>query len=98
MALFIMPNFMCQHGLKFRLGQLRHQRVEQNDFTKTPEPCEEGVRVARAFAAVHQFDAARRKIGALRQRKQAFAQCSLRQWCELVEKGHDDCRSSEQQK
>src|SRR6202035_2769264 len=59
MALFIMPNFMREHRFQFRLCQLRHERIEQNDFATTPEPCEEGVRVARAFAAVHQFDAAR---------------------------------------
>ena len=92
-----MANFMREHGFQFRLGELRDQCVEQNDFSKTSEPGEEGVGVARAFAAVHHLDAARGKTGALRQCKQALAQCSFRQRRELVEERHDDRRRDEQQ-
>ena len=92
-----MPNFMRQHGLQFRLGELRHEGVEQNDFSKTPEPCEERVGVARAFAAIHHFDTARGKVGALCQSKEALAQCSFRQRRELVEQRHDHRRRDEQQ-
>src|SRR6266511_2108289 len=45
MALFVMANFMRKDGFHFRLCKLRDQCVEQNDFSKTPEPGEEGVGV-----------------------------------------------------
>ena len=96
-ALFVMANFMREHGFQFRLGELRDQCVEQDNFSKTSEPGEEGVGVARAFAAIHHLDAARGKIGALRQCKEALAQRSFRQRCELVEERHDDRRRDEQQ-
>jgi len=96
-ALFVMPNFVCEHGFHFRLGELREECIEQDDFSKTSEPSEEGVRVARAFAAIHYLDAARGKVSALRECKQALAQRSFRQRCELVEERHDDNRRDEQQ-
>ena len=93
-----MANFMREHRFQFRFRKLRDKCVEQDNFSKTSEPGEEGVGVARTFAAIHHLDAARGKIGALRQRKQAVAQCSFWQPCELIEKRHDDRRSNEQQK
>src|SRR6266487_3587367 len=81
-ALFVMPNFMCEHGFQFRLGELREECIEQDDFSKTSEPSEEGVRVARAFAAIHYLDAARGKVSVLRECKQTLAQRSFRQRCE----------------
>src|SRR5215216_2823996 len=36
-ALFVMANFMCQHGFQFRLGELRDKCVEQDAFSKTSE-------------------------------------------------------------
>src|SRR5262249_61363214 len=93
--LFVMPDFMRQHGFQFCLGELPDEGVEQDDFSETSEPGEKGVRVTRAFAAVHYLDAARGKTGALRQRKETLAQCSFGQWCEFVEKRHDDRRRHE---
>src|SRR5436309_8184270 len=84
-ALFIVANFMRKHGFQFRLGELRDKCVEQDNFSKTSESGEEGVGVARAFAAIHHLDAARWKIGALRQCKEALAQPALRQRRERVE-------------
>src|SRR5205823_9925164 len=84
-ALFVMSNFMREHGFQFRFGELRDESIEQHDFSKTSEPGEEGVRVARAFAAIHCLDAARGKFGALCECKQALAQRSFRQRYELVE-------------
>src|SRR5439155_16601156 len=85
-AFFVMTNFMCQHGFQFRLAQLCNECVKQYDFSKATEPGEEGVGVARTFAAIHHLDAARWKVGALRQCKEALAQGSFRQRCEPVEK------------
>src|SRR5260370_19115544 len=65
-ALFVMANFMREHRFQFRFGKLRDECVEQDNFSKTSQPGEEGVGWARAFAAIHHFDAARGKIGALR--------------------------------
>src|SRR5260370_18323845 len=65
-ALFVMANFMREHRFQFRFGKLRDECVEQDNFSKTSEPGEKGVGVARAFAAIHCFDAARGKMGALR--------------------------------
>src|SRR6266487_4655385 len=95
-ALFIVANFMRKYGFQFRLGELRDECVEQDNFSKTSESGKEGVGVTRAFAAIH-LDAARGKIRALRQRKEAFAQRSFRQRCELVEKRHNHRRRNEQQ-
>src|SRR6184192_3322063 len=78
---FCNGRFMRKHRFQFRLVELRDERVEQDDFSKSSEPGKEGVGVARAFAAVHHIDAARGKICALRQSEQAPAQCSLRQRC-----------------
>src|SRR6266540_2725779 len=97
-ALFIMANLMREHGLQLWVGELRDESIEQDDFSKTPEPGKEGVGMARAFAPIHHFDAARGKVGALCQCKEALAQCSFRQRCELVEKRHDDRGRNEQYK
>ena len=88
---------MREHGFQFGFGELRDKCVEQNDFSKTSEPGEESVGMARAFTAIHHLDAARGKIGPLRQCKEVLAQRSFRQRCELVEKRHDDRRRDEQQ-
>src|SRR5438034_8017155 len=45
-ALFVVANFMRKNGFHFRLGELRDQCIEQNDFSKTCEPGEEGVGMA----------------------------------------------------
>src|SRR5216117_1218401 len=42
-ALFIMANFMREHGFQFGLAELRDECVEQDDFSKTSEPCEERI-------------------------------------------------------
>src|SRR5882724_5813818 len=96
-AFFVMANFMREHGFQLRVGELRDECVEQNDFSKTSEPGEEGVGMARALAAIHCVDTARGKIGALCQCKEALAQRSVWQWREFVEKRHDHCRRDEQQ-
>src|SRR5437867_6922628 len=96
-AFFVMANFMRENGFQFGFGELRYECVEQDDFSKTSEAGEEGVRVARAFAAIHHLDAARGKIGALRECKKALAQRPFRQRCELVEEWHDDSRRDEQE-
>src|SRR4029077_13353170 len=49
-TLFIMANFMRKHVFQFRLGELGDESIEQYDFSKTSEPGEEGVGVARASA------------------------------------------------
>src|SRR5207247_9381452 len=71
-ALFVMPNFVCEHGFHFRLGELRDVCVEQDDFSKTSEPSEEGVRVARAFAAINYLDDASEKVTTLRESEQGL--------------------------
>ena len=86
---------MREYGFQFRLAELRDKRIKQDDFSKTSEPGEEGIGMARAFTAIHHVNAARRKTGALRQCKEALSQSSLGQRRELVEKGHDDCRCDE---
>src|SRR4030095_9709756 len=91
-ALFVMANFMREYGFQLRRGELCDQCVEQHDFSKTSNAGEEGVGVARAFTAVHNFDAARGKMGTLRESKEALAQLSFGQRRELVEKRHDDRR------
>src|SRR4030095_14071513 len=58
-ALFVMSNFMPEYGFQSRLRELRDECIKQDDFSKTSEPGEEGVGVARAFAAIHYLDAAR---------------------------------------
>src|SRR5207248_3595663 len=94
-----MPDFVCEHRFQFWLGKLGYECVEKDNFAKTSEPGEEGVGVMRPFAAVHYFDAPGWKIGAPRQRKEAFAQGgTLRQRRELVEERHDHRRGDEQQK
>src|SRR5215831_3082520 len=52
-ALFVMPNFMREHRFHFRVGELRDECVEQDDFSKSSKPGKEGVGVARALAAIH---------------------------------------------
>src|SRR5258708_34469108 len=69
-ALFVMANFMREDGFHFRLGELCDQCLEQNDFSKTSEPGEEGVGMTRAFAAIHHLDPAGRKASPSRHRKQ----------------------------
>src|SRR6266702_3141085 len=96
-ALFVMADFMRKHRFQFRLVELRDECVEEDDFSKSSEPGEERIGVARAFAAVHHIDAARGKICALRQCEKAPAQRSLRQRCELVEQRHDYRRRDQQQ-
>src|SRR6266540_69555 len=91
-ALFVMANFMREHGFQLRLGELCDQCVKQDDFSKSSESSEEGVGVSRAFAAIHHLDAARGKTSAPRQHKQPLAQLSFGQRRELVEKRHDDRR------
>jgi hypothetical protein len=56
-----------------RLGKLRYECVEKHNFAKTSEPGEESIGVTRPLTAVHYFDAASWKFGALRQCKEAFA-------------------------
>src|SRR5438552_17715985 len=85
-ALFVMANFMREHRFQFRLGELRNQCVEQDDFSKTSEHGEEGVGVARAFAAIHNVDAARGKLGAPRQCNEALAYPSVRLSRDFVDK------------
>jgi|SRR6185503_6125199 len=92
-----MADFMREHGFQFWLSELCNQCVEQDDFSKTSEPGEEGVGVARSLAAIHDFNAARWKIGALCKCKKALAQRPFRQRCELVEERHNDRRCDEQQ-
>ena len=87
MAFFVMPDFMRKHGFQFRLGQLRDKCVEQDDFSKTSEPGEEGVGVTRAFAAIHHLDTAGGKIGPPRQRKEAFAQAPSGSGVNLLKSG-----------
>src|ERR1700747_3084184 len=72
-ALFVMANFMREDRFQFQFGELIDECVEQNDFSKSSKPGEEGVGVARAFAAIHYLDAACGKMGALRQCKEAVA-------------------------
>src|SRR4029077_10544205 len=98
MAFFVMTNFMREYGFQLRLGELRDQCVKQDDFSKTSKAGEEGVGVARALTAVHHFNTAHRKMGTVRQCKEALAQLSFGHWRELVEKRHDDRRRDEQQK
>src|SRR5437764_14305739 len=80
---FVMPDFMRNHGFKFRLGKLAYERVEKDNFAKTSEAGEEGIGVTRSFAAVHYFDAAGWKIGAPGHGKAAFAHRVVRQRAEL---------------
>src|SRR5215471_15505398 len=77
--LFVMANFVRDHGFQFWLGELRDECIEQDDFSKTSKPGKERVGVARTFAAVHHIDAARGKLGAPRQGEKALAQRSSRQ-------------------
>jgi hypothetical protein len=95
MALLVMANLMRKDGLYFQLGELRDQCIEQNDFPKTSEPGEEGIGVARAFAAIHHLDAPAGKTRTSRQCKQALAQCSLWQRRKAVEERHDHRRRDE---
>src|SRR6266542_907473 len=60
---------MREYGFQLRRGELCDQCVEQHDFSKTSKTGKEGVGVARAFTAVHHFDATRGKMGTLRQCK-----------------------------
>src|SRR6266481_4011810 len=94
----VMADFVCQYGFQFRLGKLGYECVEKDNFAKTAEPGEESVGVAGPFTAVHYFDAASWKIGALRQCKEAFTQRALRQRRELVKERHDHRRGDQHQK
>src|SRR5207253_10861584 len=65
-ALLVMANCMREHRFQFPRGKLRDESVEQDNFSKASEPGENGAGVARAFAAIHQFAAARGNVVPLR--------------------------------
>lgn len=85
-------DFMREHRLEFRPGQLLNQRVEQHDFPEPPETGEERVRMPRTFAAVHQLNALGAKLGSPRQLEQPFAQVAFRQRREFVEQRQNQNR------
>ena len=62
---------------------------KSTNFSKAAEAGEEGVGVARAFAAVHYLDAPGPKASPLRQGQQPLAQAALGERGELVEERQD---------
>src|SRR5690242_3739769 len=92
-----MTDLVREDRFEFRFGELRDESVEEDDFAKASEAGEERIGMTGAFAAVHDFDVAGWKFGALRQCKKAFAQRTLRKRSELVEEGHDQRRCNEKQ-
>ena len=85
-------DFVRQHRLQLRLGQLLDQRVEQHDLAEAAEAGEERVRVPGAFAAVHDLDAPGAEAGALGQLQQPLAQAAFGQRREFVEQRQDQHR------
>src|SRR5437870_12580242 len=75
-ALLIVANFMRKYGFQFRLGELRDERVEQDNCSKTPERRRAGVGEARPFAGIQHLEGARGEIRRLRQRNDAVGELS----------------------
>jgi len=89
---FVVTDLVGKDGFEFRFGQLGNEGVEQDDFSELAETGEEGVRVARAFAAIHDLNTAGSEPSAIRQCEQALAQGAFGQRRKLIEQRHDQHR------